>query len=209
MAQAFAASGAADAAIQIGLEGLQRLLAPHAGTELARWVRDFATAHQVPAAALEAGVALVQGTVLLDDYVWVEARAGDRWDALRVQILEAIRNIRYPREELAKILLYERLYDEAIELANTDRAPGLVACVVDGVGKTHSDGAISACRRQFNQIADPGRSKYYPAAAEWVRRIRDILGATGRRAEWGPLVGELITTHYRKRSLRPLLEALR
>ncbi len=209
LAQAFAASGAADAAIQIGLEGLRRPFAPRIGIELARWLRDFATAYQVPAAALEAGVALVQETVLFDNYVWVEAQAGDQWDALRVQILEAVRNVPYPKEELAKILLYERLYEEAIELANTSRAPELVASVVDGVRETHSDWAIAACRYQFNQIADPGRSKYYPAAADWVRRIRGILGATDRMAEWGPLVGELITTHVRKRSLRPLLEALR
>jgi uncharacterized Zn finger protein len=56
---------------------------------------------------------------------------------------------------------------------------------------------------------DGGKSKYYHAAARWLTRARDVYRATDREQEWQTYLQELLARHGRKRSLVPLLQALR
>ena len=56
---------------------------------------------------------------------------------------------------------------------------------------------------------DAGKSKYYHHAARWLEKARAAYHAAGQADEWRTYIEAQIERHYRKYSLRPLLEDLR
>jgi uncharacterized Zn finger protein len=177
---------------------------------LAGWLRDEASAAGQPERALVAARAAVRESLLLSDYLSVEALAGPQWNAMREGLLAELRPLskRSP-SSWGEVLVREGLIDEAITIA--DASPHdytFVEKVVDAAVESHPDWVIRTCRAQAERIMNEGASKYYHYAARWLQRARAASMAAGRDAEWKEYMDGLLSYHRRKYSLVPLLKPL-
>jgi uncharacterized Zn finger protein len=69
--------------------------------------------------------------------------------------------------------------------------------------------AIRQSLSQAMQIIEPGQSRRYSQAVEWLRRARDAHRAAGREEDWEKFVRELRTSsHGRKRKLMGMLNEI-
>jgi uncharacterized Zn finger protein len=179
--------------------------------ELARWLREAAQAAGEAERALRAARAAVEASADLDDYRAAEALAGERWPELRAAILAHLRRgAPTARVSTVDILLYERLIDEAIAIA--DAAPyhyRMVEQVAEAAIESHPEWVIRACRAQAEQIMDAGKAQHYDTAARWLAKARAASLAAGRDAEWAVYLAGLLDTHRRKYKLVPMLQRLR
>ena len=69
--------------------------------------------------------------------------------------------------------------------------------MLDAVQGQYPDWAFQQCRKQADEIMDAGRSKDYDAAAEWLRRGKDILAAAGKSAEFSSYLKMVMEKHHR------------
>ena len=179
-------------------------------TRLARWLRDVATSAGETDRALAAARAAVRESADLTDYQAAQELAGERWPAVRDDILAHLRRASTVPHAGVEILLAEGLIDEAI--ARADAAPydyTLVEQVANAALPARPDWVLRVCRAQAERIMDEGKSKYYHHAAQWLTKARAAALATGRDAEWRAYMEVLLTRHGRKYSLVPLLQPLR
>ena len=207
LAQALLEHGATREALQIAEHGLslegERL-------SLARWLREAATAAGEPERAVQAGLVAVRDYPSLDEYQAVQALAGERWPALRDELLADLRRAaaRFP-SAVGEILLHEGRIEDAIAVAES--APyeyRLVEQVVDAAIQSHPDWVIRTCRQQAERIMDAAQSKYYHYAVAWLERARAASIAAGRQDEWRQHLSGLLARHGRKYSLVPQLKRL-
>jgi uncharacterized Zn finger protein len=208
LAQALLEHGATREALRIAEHGLslegERL-------SLARWLREAAVAAGEPERAVQAGLVAVRDYPSLDEYQAVQALAGERWPALRDELVADLRRAapRFPGA-VGEILLHEGRIEEAIAVA--DAAPyeyRLVEQVADAAIQSHPDWVIRTCRQQAERIMDAAQSKYYHYAVGWLERVRAASLAAGRQDEWRQYLAGLLARHARKYSLVPQLERLR
>jgi uncharacterized Zn finger protein len=207
LARALLEHGATREALRIAEHGLtlegERLM-------LARWLREAALAAGEPERAVQAGLVAVRDCASLDDYQAVQALAGERWTALRDELLTDLRRAaaRFP-SAVGEILLHEGRIEDAI--AVTEGAPydyTLVEHVADAAIRSHPDWVIRTCRQQAERIMDAAQSKYYHYAVGWLERARAASMAAGRQDEWRQYLAGLLTRHGRKYSLVPQLKRL-
>ena len=207
LAQALLDHGATREALRIAEHGLslegERLT-------LARWLREAATAAGEPERAVQAGLAAVRDYPTLEDYQTVQTLAGERWPALRDEVLADLRRAaaRFP-SAVGEILLHEGRIEEAIAVA--EGAPyeyRLVERVADAAIQSHPDWVIRTCRQQAERIMDAAQSKYYHYAVAWLERARAASIAAGRQDEWRQYLAGLLARHGRKYTLVPQLKRL-
>ena len=208
LARALLEHGATREALRIAEHGLslegERL-------SLARWLREAATAAGEPERAVQAGLAAVRALPSLEDYQAVQAVAGERWPALRDELLADLRRAaaRFPGA-VGEILLHEGRIEDAIAVAES--APyeyRLVEQVADAAIPSHPDWVIRTSRQQAERIMDAAQSKYYHYAVAWLERARAASIAAGRQDEWRQYLAGLLARHGRKYSLVPQLQRLR
>ena len=207
LARALREHGATSEALRIAEHGLtlggERLT-------LARWLREAATAAGEQERAVQAGLAAVRALPSLEDYQAVQAVAGERWPALRDELLaEFRRTAARSSTAVGEIFLYEGRIEDAIavaEAASYDYT--LVERVADAAVQSHPDWVIRTCRQQAERIMDAAQSKYYHHAVAWLGRTRAAALASGRQDEWRQYVDGLLARHGRKYSLVPQLKRL-
>jgi uncharacterized Zn finger protein len=216
LAQALHQSGAIEEALRIAEHGLEQPppASPYAvdsrRAPLARWLREEARALGQTERALKAGQILLADEPGLADYQVMEALAGERWPAVREELLAQLRRRTsfYVKPQI-DIFLHEECIDDAIAALGRTSSYDLVAQVADAAVKTHPDWVIRASRAQAEAIMDAGKATAYHHAVEWLERMRTACQAAGREAEWRAYLQELLTTHQRKYKLVPMLKSLR
>lgn len=207
LARALLERGATREALQIAEHGLtlqgERLT-------LARWLREAAMTAGEPERAVQAGLVAVRAYPSLDEYRAVQALAGERWPALRDELLSELRRAAaHFSGAVGEILLHEGRIEDAIALA--EAAPyeyRLVERVADAAIPSHPEWVIRTCRQQAERIMDAAQSKYYHFAVAWLERARAASVAAGRQDEWRQYVESLLGRHGRKHSLVPRLKRL-
>ncbi len=211
LTRALDAAGACEEALQVAEHALATLSAePYAGGELPRWTRDLAARLGRKEQALRAALTVVRERATLADYLAVQSLAAERWPTLRDELLERVRGKQssYPADEV-DIFLHEGLLEEAMAAVDASPRHELVERVAEAALRSHPEWVFRACTRQFDRIADAGKSQYYREAVQWLERAKTALQAAGRQAEWRTYLDGAIACHGRKYSLRPMMERLR
>lgn len=206
--KALVAAGKPEAMVSFARQGLY---GPGDKTALALWLREFSAGLENSELALEVALEALQIVPSLEEYLRLEKLAGDQWPKVRTQALNALRARSYGWTEpgLVDILLHEGLVEDAIAKIGDRPDAGTLARVVEKAIPVRPGWAIRQSLSQAMRIIEPGQSRSYPQAVEWLRRARDAHHAAGRDAEWQKFVNELKTSpHGRKHKLMGLLEQL-
>jgi uncharacterized Zn finger protein len=207
LAKALRERGELQVALQIAEHGLG-LSGPKAA--LAAWLCDLATGMGEPGRAMEAAKIAFRESPGLTGYLRVKDLAGERWPALKTDLLAHLAGSGDVSNKV-EIYLHEGMVNEAVQAV--DRSPyagySTLERVVDAAIASHPDWVIRQCRNQAEPIMEQGKSQYYHHAVRWVEKARAAYRAAGREAEWRAYLGELIARHGRKYKLVSMLEALR
>lgn len=180
-------------------------------TELARWLQSYAQQLGDRKLATEATMESLQVVPSLEGYQRLEELSGDAWPQVREQMLNALRGRSYGWTEpgVVDILLYEGLVEDAITQIGDDPDPNTLARVVDEAISVRPGWAIRQSLSQAMRIIEPGQSRRYNQAVEWLCRARDAHQAAGRQEDWKKFVLELrSSSHGRKRKLMGMLNEI-
>lgn len=207
VAQTLAEHGQTDLALELAAHGLT-LKSARGRDALARWLRDQAQAHSRAEMALQAAWQALRDDTSLKNYRWLQEHLGDEWPSRRAEALQIVAVSADPQDAV-DIYLHERMYPEAIALADQYPWQVDVEQVIEAVKEEFPDWAFLVCRRRAEEIMDAGRASDYETAIRWLRRGRDILLATGRKAEWDTYLQSLLEKHQRKYKLVPMLRTLK
>ncbi len=207
LARALLEHGATSEALRIAEHGLTL-----EGDQLtlAHWLREAATAAGERERAVLAGLAAVRALPSLADYQAVQVLAGERWPALRDELLAELRRTMagFP-SAVGEILLHEGQIEDAIAVAEGALYDyTLVEHVADAAVQSHPDWVIRTSRQQAERIMDAAQSKYYHHAVAWLGRARAAALVAGRQDEWRQYLDSLLARHGRKYSLVPQLKRL-
>jgi uncharacterized Zn finger protein len=80
--------------------------------------------------------------------------------------------------------------------------------VARAVASTHPERAIGIYRAAEERLIDRAHPNAYAEAGGLLRRVREILDASGRSSEWPEIVAEVRESHRRKRRLMEVLDGL-
>lgn len=200
LAQALREAGHLDEAIKIGECGLQ--LEGHKSA-LGEWLGPIEEAQGRTRQALEAWLAAFSDNPSLVRYQMVKRLAGARWKKLRPELM-AILEKGYTKQPLAEVLLFEEEWDAAIKVADQYAADyRVVEKVADGVVKHRPEWVIRASVKQAERLIAETKSKYYPAAAEWLSKAKAAYAQLGQTEKWRKYLQELKEEYKR----RPALQA--
>jgi uncharacterized Zn finger protein len=207
LAQMMQASNAVEAAYTVGLRGLTL-----AGNKyrLGKWLAIFAEGLGHPDTALQAWKAAFEGIPELESYQHLRRLSGDRWNAVRVELMQRL-NIHAAMNGsvLIEILLDEGDIKQA--MSTWDKVAwkdyGLLRKLVDVAVPIAPDWAIGEVMKLVNDQIGRG-SGHYAAAADWLKLVKAIYQQHGRTAEWTARINAIRDTHKRKYSLMPLLKGL-
>jgi uncharacterized Zn finger protein len=206
VARTLAEHNEVERALDLAAHGLARESARERAA-LAKWLRDEAQAQGRTDLALQAAWQALRDHTSLENYCWLQEHMGDEWSSRRTEALEIVA-AGSDHQQAVEIYLHERMYREAIALA--DRHPWWVDVgqVIEVVKGEFPDWAFGKCRQQAEEIMDAGKAGQYDIAIQWLRRGRDILLAAGRKTEWDAYLQSLLQKHQRKYKLVPMLKTL-
>jgi uncharacterized Zn finger protein len=232
LAQALHEAGATDAALRVAEHGLSLETAAgpsgmlHASgiyigeyppalgdgkVALARWLRDQASAQGQTECALDAALVAARESVTLADYQAVQSLAGERWQALRDELLDQLRQRTsyWHLNGKVDIFLSEELFDDAIAVIEANEgAYELAEKTADALVKHRPNWVVDLSQRHAERIADQAKADRYSYAVRWLQRARDAARVAGREPEFRAYVQQLIAKHKRKYKLVPMLEQL-
>jgi uncharacterized Zn finger protein len=80
--------------------------------------------------------------------------------------------------------------------------------VARAVASTHPERAIEIYRAAAERLIDHAHPNAYADAGALLRRVREVLGASGRSSEWPKIVAQVRESHRRKRRLMEVLDGL-
>lgn len=206
VARALAERGEMERALELAAHGLA-LKSERGRAALAEWLRDQALACKRGDLALQAGWQALRDNVSLENYRWLREHLGEEWPFHRAEALRIVASSP-SAGEAAEIYLYERMYREAMALADQESWYVDIDRVIEAVKGEFPEWAFEKCRRRAEEIMNAGKASHYDVAVDWLRRGRDILLAAGRQAEWNAYLQLLLETHQRKYKLLPMLKAL-
>jgi len=207
LAQVLHAGGHIQETLRVAGRGLE--LGGHAKAQLATWLRDVAADAGEPELALNAALTTFKAAVDLEAYRKIQNLAGARWETLRQELLETLRQrTGYNGQAVIEIFLHEGLIDDAIRALGDYPHYSTVELVVNAAIESRPDWCIQACKQQAESIMDQGQSKYYQRAAYWLGRAKAAYSSAGRGDEWRVYLDSLLQKHARKYSLVPLLKEL-
>jgi len=207
LAKALRQQGALQEALHIAEHGLT-FQGPKA--ELAAWLSELALGLGETGRALAAAQIAFQETYTLAAYRRVQDLAGERWPAIKADLLAQLAKSGHVASQV-EIYLSEGMVNEAVQAIDAETYVGYdtLERVVEAAIQSHPDWVIRRCRQQAESIMDEGKSKYYHHAVRWLGKARAAYRAAGREAEWQAYLRELLTRHQRKYSLVPQLETLK
>ncbi|MBC7226582.1 MAG: SWIM zinc finger domain-containing protein [Thermoflexales bacterium] len=206
VAQALAGHKQIDLALDLAAHGLM-LQSARGRAALAEWLRDQAWAHGRTDLALQAAWQAFRDRTRLENYRWLREHLGKEWPSRQAEALQIVASSTDPQGAV-DIYLYERMYREAIALADQHPWEVNVDRVIEAVKGEFPDWAFGKCRRRAEEIMDAGKAGEYDVAIRWLRRGRDILLDAGRQTQWDAYLRSLLEKHQRKYKLVPMLKTL-
>jgi uncharacterized Zn finger protein len=209
VAHILAARGEIEAALTVAEHGLNL---EHASgkVELARWLREQATAAGNQPLALKAAQAAFSGSYELADYTAVQQLAGSAWQTIQPQLLQALAKSGSATRQVA-IYLHEKMLVQAMQALDRDGfwLEDDLRRVIQATREQYPDWGIKKCQRKAEAIMDAGKAGAYETAVVWLRQAREIYQQHHRLAEWQGYLDAVLATHQRKYKLVPLLRAIR
>lgn len=201
------AQGRRAEALDVAAHGLDSTY-PYGMENLARWLAPRAQAQGDADLAVRAARIAFLKSHQLADYQTVESIAGERWSALKPELLEDLaRSNAYTAVE---IYLHEHMLVEAMQAV--DKRGGFdieLVRVIEATRSEYPDWGVRRCKQQAERIMNNGDAKHYIDAADWLRRARTIYAQHNRLAEWQSYLNNLLDIHARKYKLIPLLKEIR
>jgi uncharacterized Zn finger protein len=174
---------------------------------LAAWLCDLAEGMGESELALEAATVAFHAMPSMIAYQRVQELAGERWSGMREDLLAHLRRSSYAGSQAqVDVFLHEGLLDDAIASVENSAGYDLLERVMDAVVEHRPAWVIENAREQAERIIEPGQSKYYHHAVNWLDRVRKAYLAAGREADWQAYLAEIRDRHGRKYKLMGLLE---
>ena len=107
-------------------------------------------------------------------------------------------------QTLAEVLLFEEEWDEAIKVAEGRSVWYQVAeTVADAVLKHRPEWVVKVSLKNAERLMVEAKSKNYPIAAEWLKRVKKAYVQLGQTGEWKAYLQKT----KEKYSRRPALQA--
>jgi uncharacterized Zn finger protein len=193
------------AALRVAERGLRA--EGHKGA-LGAWLCDLAEGMGESGLALEAATVAFRAMPSMTAYQRVQELAGERWSEMREDMLAHLRRSSTYAVSQAQvdIFLHEGLLDDAIAAVEEGASYDLLERVMDAVVEHRPAWVIENAREQAERIIEPGQSKYYHHAVNWLDRARKAYLAAGREADWLAYLAEIRGRHGRKYKLMGLLK---
>ena len=108
-----------------------------------------------------------------------------------------------------EIFLHEGLVGDAIALVDAREDDVFVDRVVEAALESHPDWVIQTCRQRAERIMYRAKSEKYANAFDWLAKAMRAYRAAGRDEEWRAYLDGLLTRHFRKYRLVPMLKVLK
>lgn len=180
--------------------------------QLANWLRDLAAQEGRSLLAFRAAIVAFKEQPALDDYLLVSELAAENWPTIRLDLLEYLAQFEKwgAASDKVDIYLHEEMVSEAMKIVDAENPYyDIFERVVDAAIQKYPDWAIRRSKQQAEAIMDPGTSKYYHHAINWLKKTKAAYKAASKEVEWQKYLSELIASHNKKYKLRPMLEALK
>jgi uncharacterized Zn finger protein len=206
LAQALYEHGESEQSIQMAQHGLTL---DGSKADLAKWLRDQALTMGKTQLALTSAERAFYEQLSLENYLQVAQIAGEQWPERREVLLNYLHHTKsLSKDGQVEVFLHEGLIDDAIAVADSSTDYKLRERVVAAALTSRPDWAIQACQRQAEYIINKGQTKYYDRAVNWLEKARTTYRALGREEEWQTYLNGLLSLHWRKSTLVPMLKAL-
>ncbi|MGH9834014.1 MAG: hypothetical protein ACRD9Y_13415 [Blastocatellia bacterium] len=205
LAQALRESGHLDESLKIGESGLKL---GGSKAALGSWLGPIEEAQGRAAQALEAWQAAFHSLPSLAEWKTIKRLAGSRWKRMKLELMAALEK-GYNHQALADVLIEEQEWDAAIKVAD-ERTHDyrLVATVADALIAHRPEWVIRSSVKQSDVLIVKTQSKYYPYAAEWLRRVKAAYAQMGKTGEWQKYLSKLKEQYRRRPALMAHLEGL-
>ena len=192
-------------AIKIGERGLK--LGGYKAA-LGEWLGAIEEAQGRTEQALEAWLEAFSENPSLTTYQTVKRLAGAQWSKLKSEVM-AILEKSYFEESLAEVLLFEKEWDAAIKVADQNAAAyRTVEIVADALIPHRPEWVIRASIKQAEGLIEQTKSKYYPAAADWLKKAKAAYAQLGQKDEWQKYLKQLKEQYKRRPALQAQLARL-
>jgi uncharacterized Zn finger protein len=206
LAQSLRESGHLDQALRVGEFGLKL---DGSKAALGEWLGPIEETLGRATQALEAWQAAFHNSPSLTTWRTIKRLAGSRWEKLKPDLMASMEKY-YDDQPKAEILLEEQEWDVALKIADKNQGhhSRATATVADGVIAHRPEWVIRTSVKQAEELIAPAKSKYYPAAAEWLRRAKAAYTQSGRTGEWQKYLSSLKEQYKRRPALMAELERL-
>ena len=209
VAHILVARGKIEAALTVAEHGLN-LEHTSGKVELARWLREQATAVGNQPLALKAAQAAFSGSYELADYTAVKQLAGSDWPTIQQPLLATLAKSGGASRKVA-IYLHEKMLTQAMQALDKDGfwLDRELRQVVEATSEQYPDWGIQKYQQRAEAIMDAGKAGAYETAIAWLGDARAIYQQHNRLPEWQRYLDAVLQTHHRKYKLVPLLRAIR
>lgn len=206
IAQALYEHDQSEQSIQIAQHGLTL---EGSKADLMKWLRDQAVAMGKKELALTSAERAFYEELSLENYLQVAQIAGEQWPERRAVLLDALRQPKsFYQSGKVDVFLHEGLIDDAIAIVESSENHTLIERVVATALTLRPDWVIQVCQRQAEYIINKGQTKYYARAVNWLEKARTTYRALDREEQWQTYLSGLLSLHWRKSTLVPMLKAL-
>jgi uncharacterized Zn finger protein len=198
-------SGYLDEAIRIGEQGLK--LNGHKAA-LGEWLAPIEEAQGRARQALQSWLAAFHESPSLALYQTVKRLAGSKWSKLKPDVMSTLEKS-WNKQPLVDVLLFEKMWDAAIKVADQKGAyHNVIATVADAVIPHRPEWVIRVSIKQAEKLIAETQSKYYPAAADWLRKARDAYVRLDQANQWQEYLQRLKEQYRRRPALQAQLARL-
>ncbi|HET9528812.1 MAG TPA: hypothetical protein VFQ92_00555, partial [Blastocatellia bacterium] len=198
-------SGLLDEAIRIGERGLK--LDGHKAA-LGEWLAPIEETQGRSRQALEAWLAAFHESPSLALYQTLRRLARTRWSKLKPDVMATLEKS-WNKQPLVEVLLFEKMWDAAIKVADRkDAYNNVVATVADAVTPHRPEWVIRVSIKQAEKLIAETQSKYYPAAADWLRKAKAAYAQMDQTGQWQKYLQQLKEQYRRRPALQAQLARL-
>jgi uncharacterized Zn finger protein len=205
LAQQLREAGKLEEALGIGEHGLKL---GGGKSALGAWLGPMEEVQGRTEQALEAWQAAFHSSPSLAVWQTIKRLAGTRWQQLKPELMASLEK-HYSRQPLVEVLLEEQEWDGAMAVADKEKYDyRLVATVADALIVHRPEWVVRASIKQAEVLIEKTQSKYYPYAADWLRRAKGAYAEMGRSGEWRKYLTNLKEQYRRRPALMAQLDKL-
>ncbi len=192
-------------AIEVGEHGL-KLKGSKEG--LGEWLGPVEEAQGRTKQALAAWLAALPEHPSLETYKTIKRLAESGWARLRPKVMAKLRKS-YEKQVLAEVLLFEEEWDEAIKVAEGREVwYTVVETVADGVLPHRAEWVAQISLKHAERLMTEAKSKNYPLAAAWLKRVKQAYKLLDRTEEWKKYLAKTKEKYKRRPALQGQLARL-